>query len=175
MISSIRFRAAMITIVLITLFISGAAAWFAIALMRERSELALLVASQGEDSKKSTYDASVRALLRDSESERRELTALTAGRDPVAVIRTLEDVARAVGASIVVDAVNSGGASNADPSLASFLLATRATGTFDTLHRLIALMEALPFPSRIEKMKLEKMDKQWQASVVVRVFTHEKL
>lgn len=149
--------------------------WFIIELKRERTDLADLAFTYDDASQKSIYESSVRALLRDTERERKELNALTEGHDPVEVIRMLEDMAKRTGVTLLVEAVSPGGVSSDDPSLSSFLIIVRVTSAFDKIHHFISLVSSLQFPSYVEKAKIEKIEKTWQANIVLRVFTHESI
>lgn len=149
--------------------------WFIVELRSERKALADLAFAYDDASQKSIYESSVRALLRDTEHERKELKALTGGHDPVEIIRTLEDIAKRTGVTLSVEAVSPGGVSSDDPSLSSFLVIVRVTAEFDKMHHFISLVSSLPFPSYVEKAKIEKIEKVWQANIILRVFTHESI
>ena len=149
----------------------GAVGYLTYQMYADRNALSELQYSYDESAQQQAYTASVRALLRDIGSDRDELYAVTKGYDPVEVIRVIEDAGRIAHVVVTVNAVTPSTAASQDPTLSSFSINLTTNGSFDRLYQFIALLETLPLPSQIDQFRLEKLDKTWNASMTIRVFS----
>lgn len=154
---------------------SAGAAWLFFETNRERTVLSELASTYDDALQKSSYAATVRALLRDTETERAELDALVKGQDPVEVIRVIESLGDVAKVKVTVDAVSTGDALKIDPTLSSFFVTVSADGTFDALHHFVSLLSTLPIPSRLEQMRMEWRETGWHATAGMRIFVEGKL
>jgi hypothetical protein len=142
---------------------------------QERRELSELSFAYERATQKNEYTSSVRTLLRDIGNEQTQLYAITENSDPVDIIRFLESVGEDARVSVSVSAVNPGGTYQEDASLTSLLVALRAEGTFEKLNYFVSLLETSPLPMMLEQVKLEKQEREWEASIVVRIFFEEEV
>lgn len=148
----------------------GGFGWIVFDFFRDRTALAELQFSYDDAIQKNTYAASIRALLRDIERERKELDRITQGYDPVESIRIIEEAARTAGVTIKVNAVTSGTPVPEDPTLTSFVVNLDVAGPFERMYRFASLMETLPLPAEIEQARFEKLEKTWNGGMIIRVY-----
>ena len=151
----------------------AAMSWLVYDWNEKRNALSDLELSYANAAQKNTYAASARVLLRDIETERKQLGEINANSDPVEIIHFIEGVGKSAHVSITINSVNPGSTYAKDPSLNSFVIAITGTGSFSQLNHFVSLLETIPLPSLIEKVKFEKHDRDWNVEVLIRVFTEE--
>jgi len=160
---------------LLALSALGVAVWLAATLSKENTALSELRYEYESAVQRNTYASSVRSLLRDIEDERDKLYEISSELDPVDIIKFVENVGKTAGTSVIINAVSPGTAPEEDPTLSSFLITLNSEGSFKQLFHLVTLLETLPFPSEIEKVRFEKLERKWNMSSVVRVYTEDSI
>lgn len=85
----------------------------------------------------------------------------------VLFIENLERLGQATGVEVLVDSVQETG---------GVIFLVKASGPFNSLYRLISLIEVMPYPVLIEDLKLESLSDTtespknvWQADIVIRL------
>lgn len=120
--------------------------------------------TQSQGDQRAAYDASVRALLRDTAIQRKSLSAVSFGSDPVRLVEEIRGIADTARLSVVIDSVGSVGVHKEDQTLEGFAVSVRAEGTYASLVRFIELLESFPGPLAIEQITLERTEKMWTLS-----------
>ncbi|MBI2048566.1 MAG: hypothetical protein HYT30_01425 [Parcubacteria group bacterium] len=151
----------------------GGLGWIVLTVRADMAALADLEFAYSEAQQKYSYSASIKSLLRDIAGEREQLYMLTQHLDPVKVIHDIESAAQAAKIKMTVQAVKVGSAPASDPTLEPFIVSLEATGTFEQLQHFITLIELLPFPSRVEQIRLERREKNWHLEAVIHVYAEQ--
>jgi len=83
----------------------------------------------------------------------------------VLFIEDLENLSSQAGVEVLVDSVKEG---------EQTVFVVKASGSFSSLHRLVGLIENMPYPILIEDLNLEKLPEGvWQAEVTIRLLSLE--
>ena len=131
-----------------------------------------LLTQGGADTQRTS--AAARAALRNSKNQRTELAKIIGSRDVVETVRLVEDAAKAAGVVTEVDSVSASGAHPEDKTLETYKVAIGVEGAFPKIVHLISALETLPVPSRIEQVKVEYLERSWQATMLVSLYIEAK-
>ncbi len=164
--------------VLLTVLLWGGFAFLVFQLSAERTRYASLTADVSYQEGREKTSAQLRALIRDSKTEREMLEQLS-HTDVLASASTIEAAGQAAGADVVIESAVStplSGKQTAD--LQEVIVVARAEGTFPSLMQAASLFESLPFPSEVESYELRAMRRAsgartslWSMTTRIRIIT----
>lgn len=155
------------TVLLIGLMGWGVFAYGIVFLGQERAAYAAALEQRGHDSIREETQTRLRAVVRDSASERAALSAIV-DYSVVDAVEAIEGIGAAAGARSVT-------ISQAVPQqlkekgYSAVIVQAQARGTFESLVRAVALFEVLPMPTVVEQAEWEKTSNGWIVNVRLRV------
>lgn len=123
---------------------------------------------------KGNYAASVRAVLKDTEQDRAVLATLVSGRDIVAVVTAVRDIAESAGARLSVETVSPIGVYAPHTLLEMYSVVLRAEGSKEEVYTALTALETIPYLSSIEQVILQNTDGVWTGTYTVRVYLEKE-
>lgn len=144
--------------------------WFVKTVLSERTELAVLRADQTIQEQQSARATETRSALRDTQKARAALFAVTGTTGAVDVIDLIDAAADEAKISAKVDSASPGNPHPKDKTLQSYTFSVHTTGTYDRVTRFLQLLITLPNPLIVDRLSLQRIDKEWEGFVTITVY-----